>query len=384
MIAATATREALTVTSVEDDASLAAMAEPWNRLAGDVPFRRWDWLEASWRHFRTSRRSLMTLAVRDGGGELSGLAPWYRQRTRWQGRVLRFLGSDEACSDYLSVLTAPGREDDVARSLADWLTKDAAGRWDLLELNCVDAGDPVVHRLTEELAARDHTVHAARGMNCWRLKLPADLDDYLRALSRNRRQKCRSMYRKTFERGTAVLRAADDEDSLQKGLGILIDLHQRRWESVGESGCFACENFRDFLFDVARRFLDKGALRLQWIEVDGVPVAADFSLGGGRCAYGYQCGINPDFRQLLPGTLMMIANLRSAIAQGYEEFDFLRGDEEYKTHWGAELRPSVEMRIVPPQAAARTRHRLWLTGKTIKHWLKASRRYAACGWAFRC
>ena len=60
---------------------------------------------------------------------------------------------------------------------------------------------------------------------------------------------------------------------------------------------------------------------------------------------------------------MMVTNLKSAIAQGYREFDFLRGDEDYKLHWGADPRPSLQIRIVPPHAIARTRHRLWLTGE---------------------
>jgi CelD/BcsL family acetyltransferase involved in cellulose biosynthesis len=372
MNAESAATDMLKVSCIEDDEGLHALAEEWNRLAGDVPFRRWDWLEASWRYFRNVHRSLFTLVVRNDHGKLVGLAPWYRQQTLWQGRVVRLLGSDDACSDYLGVLAAPGHEDDVARHVADWLASDGTGRWDLLELSGVDAADPVVRRLTEDLERRGHTLHARNGLNCWRLQLPDHWDDYLATLSRNRRQQCRSLIRKTFDKGSAVLRYAEDMDSLQRGLEILVDLHQRRRASVGEHGCFSSDRFRNFLVDVAVRFLRQETLRLQWIEIDDVPVAVDFSLCGGDCTYGYQCGINPDFDRLRAGTLMMVTNLKSAIAQGYREFDFLRGDEDYKLHWGAEPRPSLQIRVVPPHAIARTRHRLWLTGTTIKRWMKAS------------
>ena len=371
MIAEATATDMLTVSCIEDDDGLPALAEEWNALAGDVPFRRWDWLEASWRHFRNAQRSLFTLAVRNDDGKLVGLAPLYRQQTLWQGCVVRLLGSDEACSDYLGVLAAREHEDEVAKQVAYWLAGDGMGRWDLLELNGVDAADTLVRRLTACLEARGHTLHVRNGLNCWRLKLPDHWDDYLATLSRNRRQKCRSILRKTFDNGSAVLHRAEDNDSLQRGLEILVDLHQRRRASIGEGGCFSSEPFRNFIAEIADRFLQQETLRLQWIEIDGLPVAADFSLCGGDCTYGYQCGINPDFDRLRPGTLMMVANLKSAIAQGYREFDFLRGDEDYKLHWGAEPRPSLEIRVVPPHAIAKTRHRLWLTGKTIKHWMKA-------------
>ncbi|MBT6494382.1 MAG: GNAT family N-acetyltransferase [Planctomycetaceae bacterium] len=128
-----------------------------------------------------------------------------------------------------------------------------------------------------------------------------------------------------------------------------------------------------FLFDVAERLHARGQLRLQWIELDGAQLAVDFSVSGSQCVYGYQCGINPDYSKLRPGTLMMAANFQQAIRDGYREFDFLRGDEDYKTHWAADQKPSRRIRVVPPGAVARTKHGLWLTGATIKHWMKASR-----------
>jgi CelD/BcsL family acetyltransferase involved in cellulose biosynthesis len=376
MVAETNAVSAMTVSCIEDDAAFDALAESWNRLVaetGDVPFRSWDWLRSSWQHFQSPGSSLFILAVRDADRRLIGLAPWYRRRSTWQGDVVRFLGSDQASSDYLSVLAAPQHENDVARKLAHWLGNDGAGQWDLIELDGVDADDQMIGLLVDELKGHGHAVHSRDGQNCWRLQLPDDWDDFLSRLSRNRRQKIRSMWRKTFTCGKAVTRRADSEENLQRGLEILVDLHERRRISIGETGCFSHGQFKAFLFDVAERLHARGQLRLQWIEMNGTPVAVDFSVNGDQCVYGYQCGINPEFSKLRPGTLMMSANFQQAIRDGYREFDFLRGDEDYKTHWAADQKPSRRVRIVPPGAVARTRHGLWLTGATIKHWMKASR-----------
>jgi hypothetical protein len=42
---------------------IASLAETWNALAGDIPFRRWEWLGAWWRHYGHGRR-LFIPAVR--------------------------------------------------------------------------------------------------------------------------------------------------------------------------------------------------------------------------------------------------------------------------------------------------------------------------------
>jgi len=40
----------LVVNRLSTEAAFADLRDEWNRLAGDVPFRRWEWLEAWWRH----------------------------------------------------------------------------------------------------------------------------------------------------------------------------------------------------------------------------------------------------------------------------------------------------------------------------------------------
>lgn len=361
---------------IQDEAGFDALAEPWQTLAAEAkctPFLNFDWLRSSWRHFQSSGSSLFILTVHDAEQRLLGVAPWYRRRTPWSGDVVRFIGSDQACSDYLSLLSAPQREADVVQSIAHWLCSAGAGRWDLIELDGVDANDLTVGLLLDRMGEMNHTVHTREGQSCWRLALPDDWDSYLSTLSRNRRQKIRSLLRKNFDSGTATIHRAMTSESLQRGWEILVDLHERRRTSIGDGGCFSRPGFGDFLREAAEQLHEHDMLRLQWIELDGTPAAVDFSVNDENCIYGYQCGINPDFAKRRPGTLMMAALFRRAIEDGYREFDFLRGSEDYKSHWSAERRPSMRIRIVPPRTITRTRHGIWLGGTTLKQWMKQGR-----------
>src|SRR5262245_60504323 len=173
--------------------SLGSMRLDWNGIAGDVPFRQWEWMEAWWRHFRSPGDELFVLAVRDANSQLVGLAPWYVGRSPLIGRVIRFLGSGMVCSDYLSLLSVPGRHEEVANRLACWLNQEGARLWTTLELSGVAAGDPAITALVQSLRCQYNLVDCRDGLHCWSLQLPADWDTYLSGLSKSRRERVRQL-----------------------------------------------------------------------------------------------------------------------------------------------------------------------------------------------
>ena len=363
-------------TSIDD---LAPLATDWDRLAGGIPFRSWDWLSTWWRHYGQCRedrkpvRRLFTLSVFDRTERLVGVAPWYLEYSRPRGRVVRLLGSGEVCSDYMSLLCQPGRESRVVEALVEWLMKPdrkcvdgGYGEWDMIELTGVDAQDETVERFSQELIGRGNTVHSRPGPNCWKVSLPTSWDEYVAMLSKNHRKKLRRMWRTMVDTGRAVLHTVQRKDDLQQAWDILVDLHQLRRLSLGEPGCFASRQFTDFHREVTPKLLRNGQLLLHWVELDGRPVAAEYHLGCNGVVYAYQAGIRPEALHLSPGRLAHCLTLRRAIERGYHTFDFLRGDEPYKSHWRAEPRDTLEIRAAPARTGAQLRLGLWLAGSNAK------------------
>ena len=152
-------------------------AETWDRLADGVPFRSWDWLSTWWRHYGPESATgsgaiLCVFGVYDEADRLIGIAPCYLQLSAAKGRVLRWLGTGEVCSDYLSVLCQPHDTDRVTEALAEYLTgpKCAQGgphAWDLLELEGIAADDPAVSQLLAKLVGRKCTRHENSPVRCW-------------------------------------------------------------------------------------------------------------------------------------------------------------------------------------------------------------------------
>jgi CelD/BcsL family acetyltransferase involved in cellulose biosynthesis len=351
-------------------------AAAWNALADDVPFRRWEWLEAWWRHYRRPEMQPFVLALRNSAGELVGLAPWYLTTAPIFGRVIRFMGSGEVCSDYLTLMIAPEYRHMAIETIAEWLSTSAGRAWDLLELDGVAENDQELRSLIDTLAKRGHAVHENYLASAWCVSLSATWPEYLSRLSRQRRSRVNKFTRRVFDTGRAIPFMAETEAEFERGWKILCDLHQKRRISLGESGCFASPQFTAFHAEVARRFFELGKLRLHWVELDGRPIAVEYGLTGHETIYLYQSGIDPEMAVERPGWLDLIASIKTAIGEGYRAFDFLRGDEPYKASWQGQQRRLTMVRIAGRNPSAWLRHEFWSAGLSAKHWFDENLRAA--------
>ena len=163
----------------------------------------------------------------------------------------------------------------------------------------------------------------------------------------------------------------NDHATFDKAWEILIDLHQRRRQSLGEPGCFASPAWANFHREVALELLTAGTLRLSVLELDGRPVAAEYHLAGSDATYAYQGGIDPDCTADEPGQLSLILCIERAITERHRRFELLRGDEPYKPHWRATPTATCDIEVVSPRTLARWRHFSWnglrRAGRLVRH-----------------
>ena len=360
----------LRVIAARDESQLQGFGLQWDALAGDVPFRSWTWTQTWWQHYREPRGRLLTLLVFDDQNELVGIAPWYVTQSPGQGRVVRFLGSGEVCSDYLTLLARPELTAAVAKRVGDWLANEGATEWDLLELSGVEEGDPAIRSLALRLNDHGHVVDRGADMRCWRTALANDWEGFLAMLTKSRRTRTKTLLRRTMMADRAVVHRVKNSRDLDRAFEIFIDLHQKRRRSLSQTGCFASKRFGRFHREVAGRLLEEGRLRMLWIELDGRPMSVEYSFVGGDTIFYYQGGFEPEFASESPGWVGLAASLKLAIEEGYRSWDFLRGDESYKTSWRAEPRPLVRVRVVGAQRSARIRFATWRACEGAKHWVR--------------
>lgn len=368
---------------------LLAIEPHWNALASEVPFRTWDWLATWWKHYgleptksaaqrpRACDRQLCVLAVyreplptdESVASQLIGIAPWYIERTKLKGRVLRWLGDGEVCSDHVSILCQPHDAQQVAAQLAETLT-DQFDDWDLLELNHVDADDAAVSQLLIALDSYQCRLTKEPADACWALDLPLTWEEYLAGISKSHRKQLRQLERRVLESDRVVWHRVATAAELNAAWPILVDLHQRRRQSLGEPGCFASQSFHDFHREVAERLLGLGQLRISWLALDGTPAAAEYHFADRTATYAYQGGVDPDRLAEEPGRLSTILCLKRAIEEGHERLDFLRGAEPYKAHWRATPRATWNYRVSSNRAISRLRGQAITLAGALSNWAR--------------
>lgn len=366
----------VTTTRITTIDELRPFAPAWNRLADGNPFRSWQWLSTWWEHYQIAGRELYVITVHSHTNELVGVLPLYLEQKAARGRVLRLLGSGEVCSDHLTVLTTREHEDTVIESIANHLlercSRDAEDHdlWDLLELDGISTNDPAIAKLVAVLSDAGCGMHRKPGLNCWNVTLPATWNELYEGLSKNRRKVLRRLQRQTIDSARGVFRTAGNDQEFEAAMKQFVDLHQRRRISLGEPGCFASQPFSDFIHDVSRKLWLAGHLELAWFELDGQLVAIEYNLLGTDAVYSYQSGVDPEALDSSPGHLLTMASIRNSIEQGRQTYDFLRGDEPYKSHWNAEPQATVTLQVSANRTSAQVRQGVWLAGATMKNWVK--------------
>ena len=299
----------LSVESVTFD----AVRDEWAEVATRTTnvFGTWEWAEAWWRHFGGGR-PLHLIACRSGR-RLAALLPLY-EFSRRPFRVLRFIGHGPA--DQLGPVCHVGDRPATARALRSVL---ADLRPNLLIAEHLPGDEGWEGMLGGRTVSTEHNpVLRFRGLS-W--------DETLAARSANLRQQVRRQERKLIREHGMRLRLCTDPGELESAMDTLFALHRARWRDGASAFTGAHAAFhRDF----AATALERGWLRLWFLEADGRTVAAwqGFRFGGAESYY--QAGRDPGWRGPSVGLVLLAHTIRSALEDGMREYRFLRGGEAFK------------------------------------------------------
>jgi CelD/BcsL family acetyltransferase involved in cellulose biosynthesis len=185
-----------------------------------------------------------------------------------------------------------------------------------------------------ELAARSGW-RLSQAEACPVLGLPNDWDAYVRSLGKNMREQIKR-YPKRLEKQFAVeYELARGPEQVQRALGDLFRLHGKRWRARGQTGVLATPRRQQFHRDVCAAFDRRDWLRLWSLRCDGQAACVLLSyFHGGRYLF-FIGGFEPELMRWSVGTCLFARVLGHAIEEGATEFDFLRGEEDYKYRFGA-------------------------------------------------
>ena len=302
--------------SLERHEDLDSLREDWTALAERCgnPFATWEWARTWWDHFGKGHPLLIT-ACRRSDGTVAAILPLYLS-TRGRLRMLRFVG--HGAGDVLGPVCASEDSALAAAALRQTLA-DEGRSWDLLLAERLPKGllpGPVLQEEANPVLSIDG----------------ATWEEFLASCSSNLRGQIRTKRRRLQRDHEASFRLTDDPERLDNDFDTLVRLHHARW---GEARAFD-ERRRAFHRDFAAVALERGWLRLWFLEAEGRPVAAWHGFRFGGVEWYYQSGRDPEWDRRSVGLTLLARTMQGAFDDGMSAYAFLRGDEEYKKRFATE------------------------------------------------
>ncbi len=311
-------------------------APEWNALVeesiSDTPFQRYEYLSQWWKTLgggEWKQAELVLVSVSENG-KLMGIAPLFK--AEHDGRpALLLIGSIEI-SDYLDLVV---RADDLPRFLSglfDFLASDSALSGLPFDWYNLPDSSPTLTALKVESGKRGWIYREEIYRPTPRIALNGDFEAYLAGIEKKQRHEIRRKMRRAAESEIPVkFYVVEDGTSLDSEIDAFFELMSHDSSKAG----FLTSSMREHMTSVIHSAFQNGYLWLAFLTVDGTKAAACLNFDYKNKLWGYNSGVSRDFMELSPGWVLLGHQLQWACEHGRTEFDFMRGDEEYKYRFGA-------------------------------------------------
>ena len=306
----------------------------WNALVeqsiADTPFSRYEYLSEWWKtlgggEWKDARLALVSATE---GDQLIGIAPLFL--AEYDGRQALLLVGSIEISDYLDLIV---RQADLPRFLSgllDYLASSYAGAWSALDWYNLPDSSPTLAALKADSERRGWTYHEEVYRPTPRIALNGSFEEYLSRVEKKQRHEIRRKMRRADESGRVKFVVVDPKADIEPELESFFHLMV---QDPGKAN-FLHDVMRDQMSQSIRAAHEYGYLWLGFLEVDGVRAAASLNFDYRNKLWGYNSGVSRDHMEFSPGWVLLGHTIQWACEHGRTEFDFMRGDEEYKYRFG--------------------------------------------------
>lgn len=301
----------------------------WDQLAASAmtstPFQSRAYQQAWWNHLGPGE--LFTIVLRNDDGSLCAIACFYLL-----DGVLHFNGGVEE-TDYLDLIAAAPDAPRAWATVFELLESGQIPSWQGLNLCNIPQDSPsrtILQQLAQERGLKFSTVVQEV---CPVVELPQNFDDYLMQLDKKQRHEIRRKKRRADAAGVE-LKIVTGEDDIAAEVDDFLELLQM---STAEKEDWLNEGRRAVFHEVAKSALEAGTLQLLFLKQENKKIAGLYNFDYNDRIWVYNSGLNiVEFGHLSPGVVLTACAIELAIRAGRHEFDFLRGDEQYKYYFGAQ------------------------------------------------
>ncbi len=339
---------------INNHADLARVRASWEAVYAADPeaqyFLSWTWIAD--RLSQIDGRWMVLVARPDDKMETAPVAFFPlaldTRKTSLEQPIDVIVPAGSGVADYTGVICRPGHDKEALAAFARHL---CTRKWDELRLRNLDCSSERVRLFTDHFSADRFIVSPLDMTNsdgvdnsiCPFIPLPSSFEAYLDQLSANSRQKLRRLMRK-LEADADLAITETTGETFGRDLETLLGFWSQQWaDRKGDQMTM----LTDRIEQTVRQAYRTGSLFMPVLRHRNEPLGmlACFLDPTKRRLLFFVSGRRTDWDGPSPGLILHAHSIRHAISQGYEIYDFLRGDEAYKFSLGAICRRICNLSI---------------------------------------
>ncbi len=320
-----------TITHETFDTLYSIWQDPKKSLRWFCPFVLPAWLEVWWTAFGHGAKPYICSVWQED--ELLGVAPLLKKQD-----CVSFIGDVEVC-DYQDFIITPGKEEAFFRILVDHLKQEGIKQIDLAHLR---PDSSVLAYLAPEVEKLGCGASSEQEEVSSEMDLPATWEDFLLMLSGKERHEVRRKLRRLRESGRIDYRMVKEMGDVGDGMDTFMSLFE---SNKSDKAAFMDPAMTSFFRALADAMAKMGILNLFFLDLDNQPTAAVMCFDFNGITYLYNSGYDDRYRSLSVGLLCKVLNIKDSIERGKKKYDFLKGDERYKSKLGGKNIPLYRYRV---------------------------------------
>jgi hypothetical protein len=325
--------------------------DAWNNLASSIPipsiFCTWEWIYTWWEHFGASYKPLILFVCK--GSELTGILPLalyetFLNRECVAGRILTYCGSRELYPDHLDVITTPENAEPCIDAIYRFLSSEYL-YWDVCDLKLLAEGSNLISWVGKARQTKNFKLDTKMKESSFARFIPlkGSFEDYINSFDTRQRYNLRSRRKKIEQQGFSY--KSCDPLLESKGLDKLFEIHALRSKKKKIQSTFVDAGILEFHKSLAKRINDQGWISLRFLKNDNQIIAASYNFIYLGRVFSYQKGMDPHWERYGPGKAIVYEAIREAFESGSHEYNFLQGNEGYKSGWTGKKRILFTMTI---------------------------------------